>query len=67
MDRLPFGGGGGRIVRTASTTSAASCLASPAFTFVASEVYATFTNVGRSNLDGCLNLSKNYPTRVITW
>ena len=66
MHKLPFAGGGGRMVRTASTTSAASCLESAAFTFVASEVCATFINVARSNLDGCLNVSKNYPSRAIS-
>jgi hypothetical protein len=36
--KIPFGGDGGRIVMTASTTSAANCFASPGFSFVANEV-----------------------------
>jgi hypothetical protein len=59
LDR-PFGGGGGRIARIASTTSAASCFAREARSFVASEVLATLMSVGRSNFEGCLNVSKNF-------
>lgn len=59
----PFDGGGGRIVSTASTTSAASCFASALLIFVARDVYATLMSVGRSSLTGCLNVSKNYTER----
>jgi hypothetical protein len=47
------------MVKTASTTLAASCFASVAFTFVASDVYATSINVARSSFEGCLKFSKN--------
>ena len=55
----PGAGGGGRIHRTASTTSAASFDASDEESFVASEVFTTFMSVARSMFDDCLNLSKN--------
>jgi hypothetical protein len=55
----PFGGGGGLIVITESTTSDASCLAKEALSFVASEVFATLINVARSNFEGTLKESKN--------
>jgi hypothetical protein len=44
---------------TASTTDSASCCAMAALSFVARDVFARQTRVGRSRLEGCLNVSKN--------
>lgn len=57
--RLPFDGAGGRMDITASTTDSASCCAMAALSFVARDVFARQTRVGRSRLEGCLNVSKN--------
>ena len=59
VSRVPFGGGGGRMVITASTTDSESCCAMAALSFVAREVFARLTRLGRSRLEGCLNVSKN--------
>ena len=59
VSRVPSGGGGGRIVITASTTDSESCCVRAALSFVARDVFARLTRVGRSRLDGCLNVSKN--------
>ena len=44
---------------TASTTSAASCFAIEALSFVEREVLATLISVARSSIEGCLNSSRN--------
>jgi hypothetical protein len=64
VSRVPSGGGGGRIAVTASTTDSESCCVRAALSFVARDVFATLTRVGRSRLDGCLNVSKNWGTTV---
>jgi hypothetical protein len=62
----PFGGGGGLIVITASTTDSASCWARAALSFVARDVFAKLMRVGRSRLEGCLNVSKNWGTLFVS-
>lgn len=64
-DNAPSEGGGGLIVSTASTTSAASCLASAKLTLVDKEVLATLISVARSSFEGCLKVSRNYASRSV--
>jgi hypothetical protein len=59
VSRVPFGGAGGRMVITASTTDSESCCARAALSFVERDVFARLTRLGRSRLEGCLNVSKN--------
>lgn len=47
------------MVITASTTDSESCCAMAAFSFVARDVFARLTRLGRSRLEGRLNVSKN--------
>ena len=47
------------MVRTASTTSDASCFARAELTLVAREVYVTLTRVAQLRLACILNLSRN--------
>ncbi len=48
------------MVTTASTTSAASFLASTELTFVARDVWATLISVARSSFECCLKVSRNW-------